>query len=303
VRALRSSFDFGRVAFAEVSDLQTGAVDFLAREARLLEQRLYATLFEGAPAAGVVEALRGYQNEDGGFGHGLEPDKRCPASQPLDVQVALETLSAAGTSDAPMLQRACDYLAAVGSDGGVPCVLPSIAAYPRAAHWGDGDFPPGLNPTAAIVGLLYALGVDHPWLDAATGFCWRELDRELPRDAHGLVVTFGFLEHVPDRRRAEALAEPVAAQLPDAELFLADADAEGYGLTPLAFAPTPDSRWRQLFDDAQIEAHLDRLERDQQADGGWPVSWEPPSEASRLEWRGIVTLGALRTLSAYGRLS
>src|SRR6478672_7017103 len=261
------------VAFARVSDLYTRASDFLARQARLLEQRLYATLFEGAPAAGVVEALRGYQNEDGGFGHGLEPDKRCPASQPLDVQVALETLVAAGTSDAAMLQRACDYLAAVGSDGGVPCVLPSIAAYPRADHWRDGDFPPGLNPTAAIAGLLHALGVDHPWVDTATDFCWRELDREVPHDAHGLAVTFGFLEHVPDRQRAEALAGPVAAQLPDAEWYLADADAEGYGLTPLAFAPTPDSRWRSLFDDGQIAAHLDRLERDQQPDGGWPVTW------------------------------
>jgi hypothetical protein len=68
-------------------------------------------------------------------------------------------------------------------------VLPSIAAYPRADHWGDGDFPPGLNPTAAIAGLLHALGVDHPWLDKATDFCWRELDRELPHDAHGLAVT------------------------------------------------------------------------------------------------------------------
>src|SRR6478672_4407174 len=270
----------GRVAFARVSDVHTRAADFLARQARLLEQRLYATLFEGAPAAGVVEALRGYQNEDGGFGHGLEPDKRCPASQPLDVQVALETLVAAGTSDGPMLQRACDYLAAVGSDGGVPCVLPSIAAYPRAAHWGDGDFPPGVNPTAAIAGLLHALGVEHPWLDAADAFCWRELDREL----------------------AEALAGPVAGRLPGAAWYLADADAEGYGLTPLAFAPAPDSRWRSLFDDGQIAAHLDRLERDQQPDGGWPVTWDPPSDASRLEWRGIVALGALRTLRAYGRL-
>ena len=91
-----------------MSDIHTRAADFLARQARLLEQRLYATLFEGAPAAGVVEALRGYQNDDGGFGHGLEPDKRCPASQPLDVQVALETLSAAGTSDAAMLSSAQD---------------------------------------------------------------------------------------------------------------------------------------------------------------------------------------------------
>ena len=142
----------GRIALARVSELHTRAADFLARQARLLEQRLYATLFEGAPAAGVVEALRGYQNEDGGFGHGLEPDKRCPASQPLDVQVALETLVAADTTDAAMLRRACDFLATVGSDGGVPCVMPSIATYPRADHWGDGNFPPGLNPTAIIPG-------------------------------------------------------------------------------------------------------------------------------------------------------
>jgi hypothetical protein len=285
-----------------MSDLLTSATAFLAREARLLEQRLFATLFEDTPAAGVVDALRGYQNDDGGFGHGLEPDKRCPASQPLDVQVALETLVAAGTSDAELLRRACDYLAAVGPDGGVPPVSPSIAAYPRAAHWGDGDFPPGLNPTAAIAGLLYALGADHPWLDAAAAFCWRELEREVPHEAHSLATVLVFLDHAPDRDRAEALARPVAARLPDAGLYLADADAEGYGLTPLVFAPSPDSRWRALFDDQQIEAHLDRLERDQQADGGWQIAWDPPSEASRFEWRGIVTLGALRVLRAYGRL-
>jgi hypothetical protein len=286
-----------------MSELFTSATTFIAREARLLEQRLYASLFEDAPAAGVVDALRGYQNDDGGFGHGLEPDKRCPVSQPLDVQVALETLLAAKTTDAEMLARVCDYLVTVGPDGGVPPVFPSIAAYPRAAHWGDGDFRPGLNPTAAIAGVLYALGVDHPWLDAAAAFCWRELERGVPGDAHGLATVFGFLEHAPDRDRAEALAGPAGARLPKADWYLADADVEGYGLTPLAFAPEPDSRWRALFEDRQVDAHLERLEGDQQADGGWPIAWDPPSEASRLEWRGIVTLNALRVLRAYGRLS
>ena len=52
-----------------------------------------------------------------------------------------------------------------------------------------------------------------------------------------------------------------------------------------------------------LAAHLDRLERDQQADGGWPITWEPPSEAAVLEWRGVVTLGALRTLVSYGRIT
>jgi hypothetical protein len=55
--------------------------------------------------------------------------------------------------------------------------------------------------------------------------------------------------------------------------------------------------------DDVLAAHLDRLERDQQPDGGWPITWEPPGDAAVLEWRGIVTLDALRALVSYGRLS
>ncbi len=32
------------------------------------------------------------------------------------------------------------------------------------------------------------------------------------------------------------------------------------------------------------------------------MSWEPPSEAATLEWRGVITLQALRTLTSYGRI-
>jgi hypothetical protein len=86
-------------------------------------------------------------------------------------------------------------------------------------------------------------------------------------------------------------------------MFHLDPDAQGYGLTPLAIAPRADSRWRALFTDAQIDGHLDRLIKAQQEDGGWPISWEPPSEGALWEWRGVVTLAALRTLTSYGRIS
>ena len=58
-----------------------------------------------------------------------------------------------------------------------------------------------------------------------------------------------------------------------------------------------------MFTDAQIGAHLDRVQKDQQADGGWLITWEPPRRAAVSEWRGIVTLGALRTLTSYRRLT
>ncbi len=281
---------------------------FLLTHARLLEQRLFAACFLGQPASGVVDALRGYQNPDGGFGHALEPDTRCPASLPIYVETAFLALAAAGTVDRDMVVRACDYLARVAdqadANGAVPPGLPVIESFPRAVHWSEWTYIPSLNPTAGLVGLLYQLGVDHPWRAAGEAYCWRELDSgALPDEAHALREVLVFLEHVPDSERADKHAAAVASMLPKASPFKLDADAEGYGLTPLDLAPLATLRWRSLFTEAQVEAHLDRLQADQQPDGGWPITWEPPEGAAVNEWRGVVTLAALRTLTSYGRLT
>jgi hypothetical protein len=281
---------------------------FLSRQARLLEQRLFATCFLGAPATGVTDALRGYQNDDGGFGHGLEPDKRCPASLPIDVETALGALVKAGAVDTPMVHRACDFLARTADEaaegGAVPLASAVIESYPRAEHWSDWTYRPGLNPTAGLVGLLHRLGARHPWVAEGTDYCWRTLEKgDPPGDAHTLAETLVFLEHVPERDRADEHAAALAEHLAEIPMFRLDPNTPGYGLTPLNLAPLADSRWRSLFTDDQIDAHLDQLSRDQQPDGGWTITWEPPSEAAGLEWRGIVTLDALRTLTSYGRIT
>lgn len=281
---------------------------FLLKHGRLLERRLFATCFLGASPTGVVDALRGYQNEDGGFGHALEPDKRCPASLPIDVETALGALATAGGGDKEMVARACDYLAGVaaeaGSGGAVPLAFPVIEQFPRAGHWSDWTYVPALNPTAGLAGTLHRLGADHPWLAQATAYTWGKLESDaIPDDIHTLSEVLIFLEHVPERERADKCAAQIASSFADIPGVQLDPDAEGYGMSPLHFAPAADSRWRSLFTPGQIEAHLDRLERMQDADGGWTIAWEPPSETARFEWRGVVTLGALRTLTSYGRLT
>lgn len=291
-----------------MDDAFTAGDKFLSKQARLLDRRLFATCFLGAPATGVVDALRGYQNDDGGFGHGLEPDKRCPASLPVDVEVAFHAMSTAAAPDEAMVRRACDFLARaaaeVGAGGAVPLAFPVIEAFPRAAHWTEWTYEPGINPTAGLVGLLYKLGVEHPWMTQATKYCWEKVESGQVLDfVHTFSEALIFLEHVPDRKRADKCAAELAGSIAAVPGLHLDPDAEGYGLSPLHFAPTARSRWRSLFTDEQIEAHLDKLASTQQADGGWAISWEPPSEASALEWRGIVTLSALRTLTSYGRLT
>lgn len=291
-----------------MNDRFAAARGFLLRDGRLLEQRLFATCFEGAAPDGVADAVRGYRNPDRGFGHGLEPDTRCPASLPIYLEVALQALAAAGAADRDLIDGACDYLAGVaasaGAGGAVPLAFPVIESYPRAAHWTEWTYEPSLNPTAGLAGLLHELGASHPWLTEATAWCWQQIEAtELPGEVHALSEVFVFLAHAPERDRAAAAAARALEQLTKADMFLADPEAAGYGLTPLSIAPRGDSRWRELFPAELIEAHLDRLLRDQQPDGGWPVPWQPPSDAAMLEWRGILTLKALRTLVSYGRLA
>ena len=280
-----------------------GARRFLLENARVLERRLFATVFDGEPARGVVDALRAYRNDDGGFGHGLEPDKRCPDSQPLDVEQALETIEATGAWDDGLAAGACDFLASIAApDGAVSLLTPAVLQYPRASHITEWTLEPGINPTCGLVGLLCAHGVEHPWLARATDWCWDALAKGDLGDAHAVKEALRFLEHAPDRARADELAPAVTQALFAAGWFRADAESPEYGVTPLHVAPTPDSRWHAAFGDDVIAAHLDRLERDQQPDSGWPITWEPPSRAAELEYRGVETVRVLRTLRAYGRL-
>jgi hypothetical protein len=202
-----------------------------------------------------------------------------------------------------VIRSACDFLQTVSDDGGlVPLALPGITDYPRAPHRSADPYPPDLNPTAALLALLQQLGVEHPWRERATEGCFVALERGDLGDAHAILCVLQFLQWIPDRARAERLIPRVVEALPTAEWFRSDPDDTSYGQPPTEFAPDPKSPWRALFEDAQFDAHLDRLERDQQDDGGWPITWEPPGEAARFEWRGIATFRALRVLTAYGRL-
>lgn len=214
---------------------------------------------------------------------------------------ALDSADSVGVDG--MVHGACDWLASVAApDGAVPLSFRVMESYPHAEHWSDWTYIASLNPTAGLTGRLHRMGVVHRWLDRATDWCWARLETGFDEDAHALGEVLVFLAQVPDRARAEAVGEHVGAWLAKAAWYRANPADAAYGVTPLHLAPSPDSRWRRLFDDATIEGHLDRLARDQQPDGGRAITWEPPGMASTLEWRGIETLRALRTLRAYGRL-
>src|SRR5258705_13967570 len=87
------------------------AAAFVAN-ARVLDRRRFQRLFEDGPAAPVRDAVAAYRNDDGGFGHALEPDCRAPGSQPAAVALALRMMDATAAWDEDLVRGACDWLAA-----------------------------------------------------------------------------------------------------------------------------------------------------------------------------------------------
>lgn len=298
---------------------------FLRANARILEVRLAEVYLDTAfgpaangsadptPALAALSALAAYRNADGAFGQSLEPDVRAPESQPLAVDfgytVLDDILDYAGENDmvweiaGNTAAANLPFLAAVAADdGGLPIVLPSVAAHPRASHWGDGEFPPALNPTAGIVARARAFGLQHPWIEVAAAFCRMEIDAPgAVSDAHTALEVLRFCETEPDEVWAQKVYEGIGERLNQLAFFQA-LPGQGYGLTPLHFAPAPDSPRRHFFSDIALLAHLEALEAGQLEDGGWDITWEPPSTGAVLEWRGIETLRALQVLKAYGRM-
>jgi hypothetical protein len=283
--------------------LEKGA-NFIWEKARFLERAIFEYHFFGGSGERILEILRTYQNEDGGFGHALEPDLRAPDSQPLFTEFGLRTLYECNLRDTEMAYKVCDFLSQHADfERGIPTILPSSQNYPRAAHWDNQEAElPSFDRLTGLVGLANWQGVRHPWLQKAVEICVGSINTTKNTDAHTILTAFCLLESLLNRTTTEDLFGKLAKELLEADYFCADVPVKGYGLTPLAFALTPDSYCRRIFSDSQIEAHLDDLEFKQEDDGGWPIQWQPPGGIAKWEWRSQKTVSALFTLRAYGRI-
>ena len=265
-------------------------------------------MFGDGAAWPVRDAVSAYRNEDGGFGHALEPDCRAPGSQPLAVEMALRIMDEADTWDEALVLGACDWLAAVApAEGGAAFVEQgpeALTGWPHAPWWVPEDgHPASLISTGLIAGTLHARRVSHPWLDRATEVMWTRIGAVTELGGYDMFGVLRFLQHVPDRDRARGVLGRVGPLIIDRDLVTLDPEAPGEVHTPLDFTPEPDSLARGLFDDVTIKTHLDHLAQGQRADGGWMFNWLAWSPAAEREWRGFLTVDALRILRANGYLA
>lgn len=132
---------------------------FIYLNARPIDLARWKYLFENGKQEDVLVALSEYQNEDGGFGHALEPDCWNPHSAPIQTWVATEIVKEIHMTDRhhPIIQGILRYLSS-GQDFDGHSWLNTIASnndYPHAAWWNyqsEQSLP--YNPTASLIGFI-----------------------------------------------------------------------------------------------------------------------------------------------------
>ena len=298
------------------------AREFLRTQARPLDRALFEHRFERAPAESALCELAHFQNDDGGFGHALEPDMRAPTSSALATGIGLRLLTELDcTVDHPMVQRAINYLLATfDASTQVWRVIPANAnQFPHAPWWHEDNGSLArtfdgfrIIPRAELVGVLhhYAALAPPQWLadvTESTVTCIETI-QELGTgggDDLRYAITLAETAELPERFKTR-----LAARIRSVTLDVVARDPQrwsSYCITPLKLASSPRSLVADLLGDI-LPINLDYQIEHQTAEGTWEPTWSwgdlyPDAWAqAKREWRGSLTLNTLTTLRAFGRI-
>ena len=292
------------------------ARDYLFTHGRALDQARFTFHFEGGARDAVLEALAVYQNEDGGFGHAIEPDLRTPASSVIGTSTAFHILRAIDAPpDHPLVKRGVDYLIAQfnESERVWPIVPPAVEDAPHAPWWffenADSAFNGFIhNPRAEVLGHLY-----HFDCPINGGFLALVIDglRGLPEkvDLYDLRSYLGLAtaRGLPGEKRAE-LEALLAARIPMSIATTPEAWAAHGQMLPLDAAPHPESFAARFIDTGLLKNQLDFEIASQSKDGSWMIGWEWADfgadawAQAEKDWKGFFIVKKLKTIQAYGRL-
>jgi len=123
---------------------------------RLLERAAWLVVFEERPESLLLRALAAYQNADGGFGHGLEPDLLTPSSSAIAAETALCLLDMTGCADESMLEGGASWVENnLNAKGILPHPPEDLKDYPFQPWWQG----PDETRVLAVAGLLHKQGM------------------------------------------------------------------------------------------------------------------------------------------------
>ena len=290
---------------------------FIYLNARPLDFARWRFLFENGSRENVLDILSEYQNEDGGFGGGLEPDCLNPNSSPVQTWVATEIIEETGLNDEghPIVKGILKYLGSGADFDGHMWLntVPTNNDYPHAPWWNyDPEQELSYNPTACFAGFiikyadcnsdLYALAVrlakeayaflksNYPLESMHTVSCFVELFEYLRECGQSAGIDMDEFEKILKEQIDFVLTK-------DTSLWSSE-----YVCKPSLFINSKES----VFYSGNKEIcdfEREFISKTQEADGSWNITWEWESypeqwHISKNQWKSDLIIKNVKFYNA-----
>jgi hypothetical protein len=297
---------------------------WMYRNARPLDLARWQFHFENGNQANVLSALQAYQNEDGGFGHALEPDSWNPNSSPYTTLIAIHILEEIQFRDSnhAVIKKILGYLGSTPEFNGETwsAIISSNNDYPHAPWWTDQTYDWGFNPTAALAGfMLYHASKDEPLYKQAKSIAVAAVDRYLfgtmpdggpyqhvrrEGEIQSLTKMLNFIEELDIRQEFNITGTRTALKQA-AELFIEKDDSKwnAYCWKPSVFVKSPDSMFYPGNEKA-IDTELSYILNKRNPEGVWDIAWswgayEKEFAISANWWKANLVIENLLMLRAF----
>ncbi|MDQ3654419.1 MAG: hypothetical protein M3457_04990 [Chloroflexota bacterium] len=244
--------------------------------------------WNGGSGEAVVEQLGAFQNEDGGFGRGLEVDIESPASNPFAARLAMSILLGLDTRRPASLESNLQRWLVANQDDDGDWHFSSETKASGLAPWFAGWTFPSLNPACCLAGLANQLGIATPdMLDRVARLFGGKatLDEARTGDFYTLLPYAEYAGGVTWTDR-DSYVDAIAGNIVEGAKAGTYADAGHFWEHALGGGSDVAARIPQEV----LAQNANRLMTEQTPDGGWPT---PYNDA----WRPFFTAQACVTLA------
>lgn len=283
-----SAFQLDPEQTERASALVNPGLRFLEDQKHPLGEAIVEHHWRGGPADAVLAALAAYQNEDGGFGRGLEVDIKAPVSNPFAARLAMHILlDLRQRPGGAILDGLSEWLRREQHDDGDWHFTREVYDAPLPPWFAGWTFP-SLNPACCVVGLATRLGISTPEMRERAALLFSRLATLDEARAGEFYNVLPYVEYVPtaelddrdtwlDAIAHNILGTAASGGYADSSHFFEHALGGGTALA----GRLPPEVFARFADDLMAE---------QEADGGWPTPYDPA-------WRPWITASSLSTLA------
>ncbi|MCA0988394.1 hypothetical protein [Guptibacillus algicola] len=283
------------------------ACSYIENEARGIDRAFFKYWKGEGNEEQVLNELEKYRNEDGGFGHSLEPDFRLEESSPMATSVAFQYLTKLGLpKNHPFIKKGIEYFQDTYRVGeGWEAVPEAVNDVPHAPWWSvhPGEQKYSANPDAEIVGYLLAFSDDK---EPKSEMLMKVMDHLSDLNEYEIheVLCYLRLADLAGGDIKEVITDKVHKQLP----YIVDRPEkwDSYGVQPVVLVESDESPFVDELNQ-ELLVNLDYIVDQQNEDGSWEPTWEwgqyeKDWEQAKREWKGSLTVQQIITLSKFDRI-